>query len=88
MVQPLHKNFVAQLKPHQLQINFGEIIWIGGSSKLVGGHLKPKPSGWLMKPSGWLMKPSCWLMKPSGWLMKETVSDLTITNPVVGSLAG
>lgn len=74
MVQPLHKKFVAQLKPHQLQINFGEIIWIGGSSKLVGGHLKPKPSGWLMKPSG--------------WLMKETVSDLTITNPVVGSLAG
>jgi len=81
MVQPLHKKIVAQLKPHQLQINFGEIIWIGGSSKLVGGHLKPKPSGWLMKPSGWLMK-------PSGWLMKETVSDLTITNPVVGSLAG
>ena len=67
MVQPLHKKNVAQLKPHHPHSNFGEIIWIGGSSKLVGGHLKAKPSG---------------------WLMKETVGDLTITNPVVGSLAG
>lgn len=74
MVQPLHTKIVAQLKPHHLHINFGEIIWIGGSSRLVGGHLKSKPSGWLMKPSG--------------WLMKETVGDLTIANPVVGSLAG
>ena len=81
MVQPLHTKIVAQLKPHHLHINVGEIIWIGGSSRLVGGHLKSKPSGWLMKPSGRLMK-------PSGWLMKETVGDLTIANPVVGSLAG